>query len=227
MLLQLRSTGTQTCVIPVLRMIAMLASTTASRTDQPVSSTATSQYLVQQPSHCQTVSNIFDQIRAVLLRACCMHLQRHMHMPCGATCGATPHLQRRLLLQGAADSCLAIPAAAALALGTLCLAADDAAPALGTVIGIDLGTTCEYPAVAQSTPSAPPTLGAALSVACLPHDMYSWPAALRHDPSEHALCGLTQTPVWACTRTAKWRSSPMTRATASHPRTWRSLTQSG
>jgi heat shock protein 5 len=31
--------------------------------------------------------------------------------------------------------------AAALALGTLCHAADDAAPALGTVIGIDLGTT--------------------------------------------------------------------------------------
>jgi Hsp70 protein len=36
-------------------------------------------------------------------------------------------------------------AAAALALGTLCLAAEEAKPDLGTVIGIDLGTTCASP----------------------------------------------------------------------------------
>ena len=36
-------------------------------------------------------------------------------------------------------------AAVALALGTLCLAAEEAKPDLGTVIGIDLGTTCASP----------------------------------------------------------------------------------
>jgi hypothetical protein len=35
-------------------------------------------------------------------------------------------------------------AAVALALSTLCLAAEEAKPELGTVIGIDLGTTCTF-----------------------------------------------------------------------------------
>jgi hypothetical protein len=38
--------------------------------------------------------------------------------------------------------CMVPYTAVALALGTLCLAAEEAKPDLGTVIGIDLGTTC-------------------------------------------------------------------------------------